>query len=191
MPDHDDLQLVQRCLKREPEAVREVGERLAAIPKMVRLVNHRLRRTLSPEAEADTAQEIFVQIWARLATFEGRSTLEGWAWAFAENHTRNRVRKAVSERYRRDDSPEVLEHQAMPTEDSPTLSRKVAESWLESVTPAMAECIRMKHFDGLRFREIAEKLGLSENTVKARYYRGLKQLRDSLSQGDGDSASHV
>lgn len=182
----DDYLLVQRCLRREPEAVRLIGERLAGIPRMVRVVNRRLRRTLSAEGEADASQEIFVQIWGRLATFEGRSTLEGWAWAFAENHIRNKVRKVVSERYRRDESPSALEQQAMPSEDLPTLSRRTAESWLEGLSAAMAECIRLKHFDGLRFREIADKLGVSENTVKARYYRGLKQLRQSLSKDYGD-----
>lgn len=190
MSNQDDLELVQRCLERDPDAVREVGERLGAIPKMVSIVNRRLRRTLSPEAEADTAQEIFVKIWSRLATFEGRSTLEGWAWAFAENHTRNKVRRAVSERYRREDSPEIITHQAMPSEEPPALSRRTAESWLESVSPAMAECIRLKHFDGLLFREIAAKLGVSENTVKARYYRGLRQVREHLSQREGEEPLH-
>ena len=186
-----DLELVRRCIARDDKAVREVGKRLAAIPRMVRLVNARHRRTLSPEAEADAAQEVFVQIWDRLATFEGRSTLEGWAWAFAENHTRNRVRKVVSERYRRDERPKALEHEAMVSDDSlPRISRRTAESWLEGLSPAMAQCIRMKHFEGLRFREIAEELGVSENTIKARYYRGLKQLRQALSDKPGAPNFH-
>ena len=152
---------------------------------MVQKVNSRLRSTLSPEAEADTAQEVFIQLWDRLSAFQGRSTLEGWAWSFAKNHTRNSVRKVVSERYRRDAWSEGLEHQADPDEVRPIITRRTAELWLQCISPRMAEVIRWKHFDGLLFREIAEKLSLSENTVKARYYRGLKQLRAALSREQG------
>ena len=35
----------------------------------------------------------------------------------------------------------------------------------------------MKEYEGLKFREIAEVLGISENTAKSRLYYGLKALR--------------
>lgn len=190
MTHKDDLQLVQRCLDQEPDAIREVGERLASIPRMVAIVNSRLRRTLSAEAEADASQEVFVLIWTRLATFQGHSTLEGWAWAFAENHTRNRVRRVIAERYRQDTSPRALDDQPMEPDPPPPVSRRTAESWLEGIQPVMAECIRLKHFHGLRFREIAERLDISPNTAKARYYRGIKLLRQALSNDQSEVTHH-
>ncbi|NEQ55764.1 MAG: hypothetical protein F6K11_37625 [Leptolyngbya sp. SIO3F4] len=36
----------------------------------------------------------------------------------------------------------------------------------------------MKEYEGLKFREIAKVLGISENTVKSRMYYGLKHLRE-------------
>jgi RNA polymerase sigma-70 factor (ECF subfamily) len=38
----------------------------------------------------------------------------------------------------------------------------------------------MKEYEGLKFTEIAEALDASENTVKTRLYRGLKNLKDIL-----------
>jgi RNA polymerase sigma factor (sigma-70 family) len=40
--------------------------------------------------------------------------------------------------------------------------------------------IIMKEYEGLKFREIADVLGLSENTVKSRMYYGLDRLKKIL-----------
>ena len=38
----------------------------------------------------------------------------------------------------------------------------------------------MKEYEGLKFREIAEVLNISENTVKSRMYYGLEALKGIL-----------
>jgi DNA-directed RNA polymerase specialized sigma24 family protein len=38
----------------------------------------------------------------------------------------------------------------------------------------------MKEYEGLKFREIAEALNISENTVKSRMYYGLDALKKIL-----------
>ena len=40
--------------------------------------------------------------------------------------------------------------------------------------------IIMKEYEGMKFREIAEVLNTSENTIKTWLYRGLKQLKGHL-----------
>ena len=40
--------------------------------------------------------------------------------------------------------------------------------------------IIMKEYEGMKFREIAEALGISENTAKSRLYYGLKSLRKTI-----------
>ena len=40
----------------------------------------------------------------------------------------------------------------------------------------------MKEYEGLKFREIADSLGISENTAKSRLYYGLKGLRKSFEE---------
>ena len=42
------------------------------------------------------------------------------------------------------------------------------------------EVVIMKEFEGLKFREIAEVLNISENTVKSRMYYGLDGLKKIL-----------
>ena len=42
--------------------------------------------------------------------------------------------------------------------------------------------INMKEYEGMKFREIAEVLNTSENTVKTWLYRGLKLLKVKLEE---------
>jgi RNA polymerase sigma factor (sigma-70 family) len=48
-----------------------------------------------------------------------------------------------------------------------------------------ARIIRMKHFEERTFEEIGLLLSVSPNTAKARYYRGLEELRPLLDSGGG------
>jgi RNA polymerase sigma-70 factor (ECF subfamily) len=48
------------------------------------------------------------------------------------------------------------------------------------------EVVIMKEYEGLKFREIAEVLNISENTVKSRMYYGLDGLRKILEKRNLD-----
>ena len=43
-----------------------------------------------------------------------------------------------------------------------------------------AEAVVLKHFEGLTFKEMGARGGVSPNTMKARYYRGLSELERIL-----------
>jgi len=55
----------------------------------------------------------------------------------------------------------------------------VAEA-LQKLSEEQRTIIIMKEYEGLKFREIAELLNISENTAKSRLYYGLKNLRKIL-----------
>ena len=51
---------------------------------------------------------------------------------------------------------------------------------LTGLSEEQREVVIMKEYEGLKFREIAEVLNISENTVKSRVYYGLDGLRKIL-----------
>ena len=53
---------------------------------------------------------------------------------------------------------------------------------LMQLSEEQREVVIMKEYEGLKFREIAETLNISENTVKSRMYYGLEGLRKILEQ---------
>jgi RNA polymerase sigma-70 factor (ECF subfamily) len=60
------------------------------------------------------------------------------------------------------------------------MSREEAERcrrWLEQLPESQREVIRLRIYEGKRFREIAASLGCPLNTALARMHQGLKRLR--------------
>ncbi|MCA9217390.1 MAG: sigma-70 family RNA polymerase sigma factor [Planctomycetales bacterium] len=48
---------------------------------------------------------------------------------------------------------------------------------IEMLPADQRDCIKMRHLDGLRFREIAQRLNCSEAAARMRYARGIAKLR--------------
>ncbi|KAF6575585.1 sigma-70 family RNA polymerase sigma factor [Paenibacillus polymyxa] len=56
---------------------------------------------------------------------------------------------------------------------------------LEVLKPEERSFIILKFFEGQRFKDIAEVLSLSENTVKTKFYRILNKLKLQLTEKEG------
>ena len=51
---------------------------------------------------------------------------------------------------------------------------------IDDLDPKVAETVRLKHYGGLTFEEIGERMRCSANTAKTRYYRCLTHLARNL-----------
>lgn len=58
---------------------------------------------------------------------------------------------------------------------------------LDRLPPEEKTYIILKFFEDLRFRDMADMLSLSENTVKTRFYRIIGKLKSYLIEGEVDS----
>jgi RNA polymerase sigma-70 factor (ECF subfamily) len=175
-----DLEFTRRVLAREPAALDELNRRLACLPAMVRYQHQRLGGSLDALEIEDVVRETTLALWTKLPTFEGRSTLETWAFRFSMLE----ILKALQARARRATNLEWPEerpdhHDDLEREELPFDALEV-QSALASLTPDAAEVIRMRHWDDQPFERIAQRTGLPLNTIKARYYRGLARLKEIL-----------
>jgi RNA polymerase sigma factor (sigma-70 family) len=135
------------------------------------------------ESAADLTQETFVQAWQSLPTFEGRSALGTWLCAIAIRVWRrslNRERQAAGVPLEEfadslpDPAPgpgEQYELHARQEEVQRALHRLPAD---------YREALVLFYMQGLKYREIAELLGIPLGTVKSRLHGGLQRLRAAL-----------
>lgn len=176
-----DLRFVQRILRREPAALEEMGARLACLPAMLRHQSRRLGAQLSEHELEEVAQDTVVALWSKLSTYEGRATLETWAFRFATLQ----LLKLVQRRARRP-RPALIEGEELelpapePEEDALPFDAQEVRAELGRLSAPAAAVIGRRHDEGQSFEEIAAAEGLPVNTVKARYYRGLARLREHL-----------
>ncbi len=183
-----DLILVRRVLSGEKAALGELGARLKCVPAILAVLNRRGYAPLGPAELADLSQSTVLRIWSKLGTFRGDSTFEGWAYRFGALELKNAVRRLSRERSIMRPSQIEMSSYPSPAEDDQgpfdrtPFDRANLEAALQTIPKDMAGVIRLKHKGALAFREVGERLKISENTARSRYYRGIARLREILTR---------
>ncbi len=177
-PQHpEDLALTQRVLREDPSAIAKLFERLGRLPGVVRARANRIGRPLRPDEVEETVQNVLVTIWKKLAGYDGRASLEAWAggiatFAVLKALDRRQASRGISELDGRNEPAQRKAEQ--PDHDEPL------QQALNNIGPPGDQITRLKHFEDLTFREIADQLQMPLKTVMSRYYRTLDRLRTLL-----------
>jgi RNA polymerase sigma-70 factor (ECF subfamily) len=144
---------------------------------MLRDRHRRIGNPLSPEDLAEVEQETLAALWFKLWTFEGRASLETWAFRFVAFE----LHKGLERRRRQSrfvpDGDSAIGAVTQPERAEPVIDAVALHAGLERLGRLGSEIIRMRHFEDLPFDDIAVRLDEPVGTVKARYYRGLEKLR--------------
>ncbi len=183
----DDAELARLCADRDGDAVRHV----------LTANNQRLFRAawsiLKDRSEAEEAvQAGYVAAFSSIERFEGRSSLSTWLTRIVVNEALGRLR---SERRRRarlesegvpvlDAYREKLMAGSMTAQPDATVAREQLRRLLEHAIGEMPEIFRtvfvLREVEGLSVDETAEVLGIPAATVKTRFLRARKRLREAL-----------
>lgn len=176
-----DVELVRRCLEGVSEAKQEVLERLTCVPRYLATANRKAGHPLEPQDLSDLSQDMLILIWRKIATYEGRARLEYWAFSYCRFGFWNRARKHNQQkRMFSADLDSIAESYAGEADAPEAMDYSRLEDAMKGLPAPERTVIQLKHFEGLKFREISERLQISPNTVKGRYYRGLKELKTRL-----------
>lgn len=158
-----------------------------------RIYNFGFKFFLDHDMAMEVSQKTFISMCRNLPGLNDTNRFKSWLYTIAVNYCREEARKKKSSRSlsfdvvwngEAEDSPgwessgqsfDNPERQFQKTE----LSDILQEALLELNTE-QREVVIMKEYEGLKFREIAEVLNISENTAKSRMYYGLDGLRKIL-----------
>ena len=162
-------------------------ERFRAVPRILSVCNNRGGRRLTDHDLEDLSQDVVVLLWKKLSQFQGLSTLEGWFYRFCALEYRNRLRREGYRAWSKvgGEPPEV----PVPSPEDAWIDRQLLQASLTELGPPEEDIVRLKHYQGLTFTEIGEQLGESSNTIKTRYYRGIRWLRQHLAPHVGEDAA--
>ncbi len=176
-PNVTDQELVSAVRRGEPAAREQFAERMRCIP---RILCRKIARTgaVSMSELPDLAQETFALVWERLERYQGAGTLEAWAYRFCCNVLMNAQQRRGRSRKVEVEDPEPIETSVSAAAES--LQRDFVVVALAQLDPSESTVVRLKIFEGLTFEEIGERLHISPNTAKTRFYRQLVQLKSWL-----------
>lgn len=133
-------------------------------------------------AAEDIVQEVFFKLWKNREEVEIQTTLKSYLFRAVRNGCMNliehiRVRdsyKIVNEEDIKDVESRYID-EAIVTE----LEQRIRET-IGQLPTERRKIFIMSRFDGLKYREIADQLGISVKTVENQMYQALKYLRENL-----------
>ena len=122
-------------------------------------------------------QNVFVKLWEKRKQYEVTS-LKSYLIIAVRNSCHNELKRIKNERaYKRTVQTEALVEVANYS-DSGTME-KIAQT-IEKLPEQRKKIFKLNRLEGLKYREIAEKLNISPKTVEVQMGKALKFLRENL-----------
>lgn len=131
------------------------------------------------EAE-DLVQQSFVKLWEQRATFEVQWSVKAYLYKMVHNRCLNRIRDAQTrEKYKVYNAAQLEQGY----ENDPGAASELNERILQALDTLPTECRRifeLSRFEELKYREIADQLGISIKTVETQMGKALRLMRTEL-----------
>jgi RNA polymerase sigma-70 factor (family 1) len=133
------------------------------------------------DAAEDIVQEIFMKFWDRREGFGNEPSVKTFLYLTVRNASLNFLRHAAVEQRYLDDAlpldsePDKGLDQLIHAEVLAEIHRSICE-----LPAACRQVVELAYFEGLKNNKIAERLGISVNTVKTQKQRALGHLRIRL-----------
>jgi len=146
----------------------------------------------SHDAAMEATQKSFIAVHKSFHTLQSADKFKSWLYRIALNkcHEEERgvFRKKVVSMFSGPSNGLTSQVSQIPVEvfansDQKMLKKELADivtKCLNKLSREQREVIILKEYEGLKFREIADALDISENTAKSRLYYGLTALRNTM-----------
>ena len=149
-------------------------------PRLVKYCARVLRDDLAQAA--DVVDEAMFDIWRSAGSFAGRSKPSTWIYSIARNKVISWLRK-TSEVGLDDESllealvdPAATPHEELAMNDMKQQLLRL----IDQLSDEHREVLRLTYFEDLSVKEVADLLGISENTVKTRMFYARKRMAQLL-----------
>lgn len=143
------------------------------------LCAYAFKYTNNHHAAEEIVQDLFVEIWEKRAQLTIRTSLKSYLFQSVRNRCLNlfqhqKTRTTFAEKFRSEFNP-VSDEEFVEI----NLADKI-EKAIDSLPEKRREVFRLSREEGLKYREIAQKLNLSIKTVETHMALAIAALRDKL-----------
>lgn len=122
---------------------------------------------------SDATQEIFIKVWEKLDSFRNESSISTWIYRIAVNTCLLYLRKSSSKKeIRTDQLPQMVSETYSSEKDEQLKQMYQCIQKLEETN----KIIILMTLDGMEYPQIAEVIGISEETLRVRIHRIKKSL---------------
>jgi RNA polymerase sigma factor (sigma-70 family) len=180
-----DLEIVKDCLKGEEKGFQAIYELFA--PKMLSVC---LRFFSSRDQAEDVLQDSFIIIFDKLAQYNQSGSLEGWIRKIVLNKCLLELKRQSRKLYLFEDFQDV--HNDEIDEAGIELLSQDEINVLISELPYKSKVVfNLYAIEGMKHKEIAELLGISEGTSKSQLFDARMSLKRRINELVLIKSNHV
>ncbi|WP_461790553.1 RNA polymerase sigma factor [Pedobacter sp.] len=127
----------------------------------------------------EIVQETFLSLWENRRKFDGDRALEPYLFTIAKRQIVDQLRKVVSSKKLRENLLTSIAAQHNDTENEVIFADMLsfADKAISELPKQQQLVFKLSRVEGLSYDEIAERLGLSRNTVKNHLIVAVKKLK--------------
>ena len=159
-----------------------------------RIFNFNYKYFFDHDLAMEVTQKTFISAHRNIAKLKNKDSFSSWLYAIAFNYCREEDRrhnkkwvisfKSINKKEAGFESLDIQGHSENAYDPEACFQKgelsAILLKALAHIPPEQKVVLIMKEYEGLKFREIADSLQISENTAKSRLYYGLKALRKIL-----------
>ena len=171
----EEQDLVKGCIHGDRHAQQRLFDLYS--PRMYDICRRYLKNTMQAE---DVLVMAFTKVFERIHQFKGEGSFEGWIRRITVNEALTALRKSRVMTVETD-----LEHAEFAHDYESLADRLAAEDLMkviEQLPPGYRVVFNMYAIDGYSHKEIADHLGITENTSKSQLSRARVYLQKMLSE---------
>lgn len=134
------------------------------------------------ETAEEIVQDVFVKFWEKCEFLAPESSIKSYLFRSVHNTCLNHLKHLKVRDAYRQYVVNYLEKEttyAYGIHEEPDLEEKIEEA-ISTLPPQCQRIFRMSRFDGLKYQEIADNIGISVKTVEVQMGKALRLLRDRL-----------
>ncbi len=169
-----------------------------ALDELVRRHQQRLysvayRMTFNREDALDITQDAFIKAYRKIGSWKPTGSFQAWLLRLTTNqaidHIRRRKRygmRSAGEAARVEMDVELAAPAAAETDRAAgvlEIEERIHRA-LSTLSPSQRTVFVLRHYEGMKLREIAPVLGCSVGSVKVHLFRAMRKLREELRDFD-------
>jgi RNA polymerase sigma-70 factor (ECF subfamily) len=135
------------------------------------------RKTYDHEIAKDLVQDVFVNIWRNRNNLDSQNNIKAYIYKTASNIAINHIKKkSIKKNYFVNDCETDMKDNSGNSMEF----EEYMDDIMMEIPPKQRIVFMLNKFEGFKYKEIAEMLGISVKTVESRMSKTLKTLRNKL-----------
>jgi len=178
----DEISVLESVRNGNADAFAEIIEKY-----QVPIIRYLYRLTGEWETANDLAQDTFIQAYRSIPKTQIQTSFRSWLYKIATNISRQYFRKYKPHKVTNLEGSGIESHSASTDSAETVLENLMIRETLLRLKEDKRNCLLLHFWEGLKYREITEILGISEEAVRKRVMKSCKDFRRQYELMSGEN----